>query len=526
MFDAESANFVCDFLECLRVPDGHGAGDTMQLMAWQRELVTEFYGTMDARGMRQYKYLYLEIGKKNGKSCLASGLGLYHTFADGEQNGEVLVCATDRANAGVVFDASLYMLETCPPLKKRARVIESQKIIRDKVSGTVYRVISAEAYSKHGYKPSCVIFDELHAQPNRKLWDMLTFGAGASRAQPVWIVLTTAGDDPDRHSVGWEVHERAQRILKARSGDTQCVDNPIWLPVIYSYEGDDIYNEENWYKANPGLGHTLDIETIRQEAFDAQQTQAVERLFRWLRLNQWLSVKHSGWLPLTLWDETENPFDEAELDGMKCFLGLDLASTGDLTAMTAVFPPQGELRRWRAIFRAWLPEERLREKEAEDKVPYSEWVRVGKLRMTEGDCVDYARVREEIDRMRGRYRVLGLGTDPWNSRMLTQELMRSGLEVLEIQQNVAGMSPAMKDLEILLRRGEMEHEPTPLGRWCFGNVRVYVDGNENLKPMKNLSVDRIDVTVSWIIAVAIARTKMDMRPNVYERRGPRFIELG
>lgn len=526
MFSEENAAFVCDFLECLTVPDGAHAGDAFRLMDWQRDVIREFYGTMrDDEGIRQYQYLYLEIPKKNGKTGIAAGLGLYHTFADGERAGEVYAVAADKDNAGIVFRAAIAMLEACPALKKRARVVESQRVIRDMVSGTVFRVLSAEAYSKHGYKPSCVIFDELHAQPSRELWDIMTFGAGAARLQPVWIVLTTAGNDPDRNSIGWEVHEKAQNILAARNGDPEKADNPAWLPVIYGYEGDDIYNEENWFKANPSLkyGYALKINQVRQEALDAQQSKPVERLFRWLRLNQWVSTKEEGWLPLDLWDATIDS-DIHDLAGRKCYMGMDLSSTTDLTAIALVFPPEnGEP--WRTIFKAYIPEDKMQAREKRDHVPFAQWVRGGFLTATAGDAVDYTRVRDDISLMRQKYKVLALGTDQWNSRMLTQELMADGLEVVEIPQNMAGMSPAMKDMERLMRMGQMKHENTPVGRWCFGNVRLAVDGNENIKPMKNRSIDRIDVTVAWINAVAMARQKMSMIPGVYARRGPRFIEF-
>ena len=522
MTDRASGRLVCDFMELLTVPE---TGEPFRLMDWQRDAIEAFYSNLNDEGLRAYRYLYLEIPKKNGKSGLAAGLALYHTFMDGEKRGEVYAVAADRDNAGIVFNASLAMLEKCKALKKRAHVIESQRIIRDTVSGTVYKVLSSEAYSKHGYKPSCVIFDELHAQPNRELWDIMTFGAGAARKQPCWIVLTTAGDDPNRKSIGWEIHEKARGILKARQGDPAFEDNPAWLPIIYGYEGDDIFNEENWKAANPSLGQTISWETVRQEALDARQSPGVERLFRWLRLNQWLSVKEVGWLPLTLWDSTETDMPREALAGKTCYLGLDCSTTGDLTAVTAIFPPQKGLDKWMAIFEAWIPEDNVIEREHKDKVPYRQWAQGGYIHITEGDAVDYTAVEERIMDMKARYDVQAMGVDPWNSRMLTQRLMQQGLDVVEIQQTMAGMSPAMKDMERLMRKGEMLHEKHPVGRWCFGNVRIATDGNENIKPMKDKSVDRIDVTVSWIIAVAMARQRTDMEAGVYEWMNPRMIEL-
>ena len=234
-YDKAAGQFVCDFVERLPTTD---TGKPFRLYRWQRETLMEFYSTMELdseseRWLRRYQYLYLEIPKKNGKSELSAALGIYHLFGDGELNAEVYICAADKENAGIVFRAAVFMLETAPWTAKmiargELKIIRSQKKIEYRrqvkaengglrwVSVGLMQVLSSESYSKHGYKPSCVIFDELHAQPDRKLWDVMTGAAGAAHTQPVWLVLTTAGDDPDRGSIGWEIHEKAVAIRDAR----------------------------------------------------------------------------------------------------------------------------------------------------------------------------------------------------------------------------------------------------------------------------------------------------------------------
>ena len=239
-FKQSFADYAIRFVECLKHGDDF-YGQPFLLLDWQKNAVGTFYGTLrDDADYRQYQYLYLEIPKKNGKSELAAALGLFHTFADEATYGEVYLVAADKGNAGIIFSAALSMLKQCPALLDRAKVRESTKEIVDTDSHTKMKVMSSEAYSKHGYKPTCVIFDELHAQPNRELWDIMTFGAGSARKQPVWIVLTTAGDDPDRGSIGWEIHEKARRILDYRAGNTdgENYDNPLWLPYIYGMPDD------------------------------------------------------------------------------------------------------------------------------------------------------------------------------------------------------------------------------------------------------------------------------------------------
>mgnify|MGYP002507813651 CR=1 FL=1 len=510
MYNKSYADYTKSFINCLKHVDGLWYGKAFDLLDWQENALDEFYGTVKEDDTRQYQYLYFEIPKKNGKSELAAALGLYHTFADGEMNGEVYICAADRNNAGIVFKVAVAMIEQCPSLLKRCKITNSTKEIKDLKTGTVMKVMSSDAFSKHGYKPSCVIFDELHAQPNRDLWDVMTYGAGSARLQPVWIVLTTAGDDPDKKSIGWEIHEKANSILEYRKGNTDGnYDNPIWLPIIYGLGGDvdkiadiDIYDEKVWYECNPSLGKTIKIETLRQEALDAKQSEYTERLFRWLRLNQWISVKAVGWLPLTLYDKTES--EKPDLKGKKCYAGLDLSTTTDLTALVLYFPPQAGLEKGYVLFWAWITSEKMQERSRRDKVPFEKWVKDGYVEVSQGDCIDFEIIENKIINLSKEYNLVQLGLDPYLSRMLSQNLMKKEIDVVEIPQSISGMSPAMKEIERQLRNDETEHEQNPCARWCFGNVKVATDGNENIKPMKNKSTGRIDITVSWINAVATA----------------------
>lgn len=516
MFDEEQADFVCSFLECLTCSNGQ----PFVLMDWQREAVRSFYGEEiqpEDRDypVRRYQYLYLEIPKKNGKSELAAGLAVYHLYADGETNGEVYAVAADRENAGIVFNAAKYMVENCRPLAKRSRIVDSTKTIFDNASGSRLKVLSAEAYSKHGYKPSCVIFDELHAQKSRELWDVMTFGAGDAREQPVWIVLTTAGDDPDRASIGWEVHEKALSILHAREGKEDGIDDPRWLPIIYGlglYEDDvcsrlDIYSEALWRLCNPSIGKTLKLSTIRAEAEDAKRSPAAERLFRWLRLNQWIAVHTIGWIPLDVYDKTECALSPEDLYGMDCVGGVDLSKVTDLTAFALLFPPQPGLDTWVALVEAWTPLADIDDRGRRDHAPYREWVNAGYLHGCEGNIIDFEDLFSAFERAARLYNLVRLGFDPYLGATLTQRVQDEipSCEVVLVSQGIRTISPPMKEMEVLLRKEEMRHLRNPALRWCFGNMRCKTDENENIKPVKGRSRARIDMTVAWIIAYAAAR---------------------
>lgn len=502
-----------EFIQMLHAVDDF-YGQPFQLLDWQYQVLWDVYGAIKDDGYRQYRYAYLEVPKKNGKTSLIAAIALYHLVCDGP-GGQIYCCAADRGQAELVYKAALGMIEQEPELEGVLKVLDSRKEIKNKLTGTTLKVLSAEAYTKHGINPTVTIFDELHAQPNRDLWDVMTFGAGAARKEPIWWVITTAGDDPDRKSIGWETHEYAQKV------STGELEDPHWYVKIYSAPEDaDIFDEKTWHQANPSLGHTISIESVRQEALAARNSEAAERLFRWLRLNQWVSLKRIGWQPLTLWDQTTGKWSIAELVGKKCYPGLDLSSTTDITGAVYLFPPQEGIPDWRFIQDAWIPEDNMKERVKRDHVPYDRWVDQKFLHATPGNVIDYDFVEARLLAANQQYNIATLGTDPWNSRMLTQRLMREGVEVVEIAQTMAQMSPAMKTIERLMKSGQMTHEVNPLARWCWGNVIVAVDGNENIKPMKNRSIERIDLTVALINAMATAMLYENIdTESVYERRG-------
>jgi phage terminase large subunit-like protein len=396
------------------------------------------------------------------------------------------------------------MIRQSPALSKRAKIRESMKKIIDKKTGSIYRAQSSEAYTKHGLNLSACIFDELHAQPNRDLWDVMTFGAGSAREQPIWWIITTSGDDPDRVSVGWEQHEYAMRIL---AGD---IVDPTWYVVIFNYEGDDIYNEDNWALANPSLGTTIQIETLREEAAKAKLNPADERLFRWLRLNQWITTKLTTWLPLDLFDNTIGAWTRADLLDKDCYIGMDLSSTTDLTALAYIFPPQGEQLDWRVVWDCFIPSENMIERVRKDHVPYDQWRKANMITVTEGNVVDYTVLRDRILEFAKFHKVREVCADRAFATMLIQELEQAGLTCVDIPQTFVSMSNPLNETERLLKAGNLTHEANQVARWCFGNASVAKNGNEQIKLVKEhkgksvVRTRRIDLISAWIDAMARA----------------------
>jgi phage terminase large subunit-like protein len=506
VFDEKKADFAVKFFENLKHTKGQFYGQSFVPFAWEEKIIRDVYGTVRPNGCRQYQNIYLEIPKKNGKSEIGAGIALKQVYADGEIKGEVYGCASDRQQASIIFDVAVDMVDQSPALKKRTRLNLSHKRMTDKLTGTFYQVLSAEAFTKHGINASAVIFDELHAQPNRDLWDVMTFGAGDARQQPIWFVITTAGDDPDRVSIGWEVHDYASRIL---AGD---VIDPLWYVNIFNYDGDDIYNEENWYKANPSLGLSLDIEKVRNAATTAMQSKANERLFRWLRLNQWVTTKLTTWQDVELFDQTVGTWDRRDLIGRECFLGMDLSSTTDLSATCLVFPPQGDQLDWRVIWDCWIPQNGMIERIQEDKVPYDQWAKDGWITPTEGDVIDYEEIEKQILGYYNQlYKIKELGADRTFATMLLQRLEKKGLTCVDIPQRYNTLTDPMNQIEILLKTKKLTHEPHPVARWCFGNTSIAQNGNGQKKYVKEtrgkstIRTKRIDLTAAWVIAQARAQ---------------------
>ena len=463
-------------------------------------------------------------------------------MADGEQLPNVGIFAVDKENADIIYKCAKYMVEhtalSQPAHRPLAWCRDSVREIRTRFGG-VMKVYSGDVDNKHGPSFSAILCDELHAwsgRAGRDRWNVLTTGSDAARRQQTVLVLTTAGNDPDRTSIGWEIHEKCRRILAWRQGEPERpldVDDTEWLPVMYGISvltGDDpdriaaldIYDEALWKTCNPSYGVTMRARKFRAEARAARQSEAAERNFRWLRLNQWISTKDVGWLPLTLYDKTQiGPSAKAERDawiqehliGKTCYGGLDLSATTDLTAFVLVFPPQEGLDTWVMLPRAWRPLDGVLEAETRDHVQYRDWERAGFLTLCPGDMIDYTMVEQAVYEAVELYDLRCVGVDPFMSRTLVSRLTspvndaggeKPCVRCIDIPQDIRRMSPPTKELERLIRGHKMLHIHNTCARWCFGNARCYVDANENRKLMKDRSIGRIDIVVAWVISLATA----------------------
>ena len=515
-YDKEYADFAVAFIESLCHTKGTWAGKRFELMDWQEQIIRDLFGILKPNGYRQFNTAYIEIPKKNGKSELAAAVALLLTCGDGEQRAEVYGAAADRQQASIVFDVAADMVRMCPALNKRVKILASQKRLIYEPTNSFYQVLSAEAYSKHGFNVHGVVFDELHSQPNRKLYDVLTKGSGDARMQPLFFLITTAGTDT--HSICYEVHQKAQDIIDGRKID------PTFYPVIYGADDtEDWTSPKVWKKCNPSLGETIGMDKVKTACESAKQNPGEENSFRQLRLNQW--VKQAvRWMPMDKWDKCAFAVNEDDLRGRVCYGGLDLSSTTDITAFVLVFPPLDEEDKYVIIPYFWIPEDTLDLRVKRDRVPYDVWERQGYLQTTEGNVIHYGYIEKFIESLGERFNIREIAFDRWGAVQMVQNLEGMGFTVVPFGQGFKDMSPPTKELMKLTLEQRIAHGGHPVLRWNMDNIFVRTDPAGNIKADKEKSTEKIDGAIATIMALDRAiRCGNNNCASVYDDRGLVFI---
>lgn len=511
-YDKDAADFAVMFIESLCHTKGTWAGKKFELIDWQERIIRDLFGVLKPNGYRQFNTAYVEIPKKQGKSELAAAVALLLCCGDGEERAEVYGCAADRQQATIVFDVAADMVRMCPALNKRVKILASQKRIIYEPTNSFYQVLSAEAYSKHGFNIHGVVFDELHTQPNRKLFDVMTKGSGDARMQPLYFLITTAGTDTN--SICYETHQKAKDILDGRKID------PTFYPVIYGAdESDDWTDPAVWRKANPSLDITVGIDKVEAACNSAKQNPGEENSFRQLRLNQW--VKQAiRWMPMEKWDACAFPIDEDELEGRVCYGGLDLSSTTDITAFVLVFPPRDEADKYIILPFFWVPEDTLDLRVRRDHVPYEVWEKQGRLETTEGNVIHYGYIEKFIQRLGEKFNIREIAFDRWGAVQMVQNLEAMGFTVVPFGQGFKDMSPPTKELMKLVLEKRIAHGGHPVLRWMMDNIYIRTDPAGNIKADKEKSTEKIDGAVATIMALDRAiRCGNDTGESVYDTRG-------
>jgi len=511
VFDQDAADRAVDFFaECLHHVKGKLAGQPFRLHPWEESIVQNIFGWKRPDGTRRYREAFIMVGRKNGKTTLAAGLVLYVLLCDNEPGAEVYSAAADREQAALIYDQAKGMIYQEPALQSRCKTYETSKTIVVESTMSRYKAISREAGTKYGLNVHCAVIDELHAQPDRELVDVLMTATGARR-QPLIVHITTS--DYDRESI---CNEKYDYGCKVRDG---VIDDPAFLPVIYEASRDDDWTSpETWRKANPNLGVSISEEYLRQECQRAQEIPAYENTFKRLHLNI-RTEQAQRWLAIESWDACCEKFLVDELIGEPCWAGLDLSSSQDLTALSLIFKRDGS---YLVLPFFWVPGENARRREKRDKVPYITWAKQGYITLTPGDVMDYDWVRNSINQLKSRYRVQQIAVDRWAAADLIAKLQADGFDVVPFGQGFASMSAPSKEFERLIIGKRLIHNGHPVLRWNVSNVAADTDAAGNIKPNKARSADRIDGVVATIMALALAMQDQKV-DSVYKKRGVLWV---
>ena len=503
-FDKEAAERSTSFIEkFITHTKGELAGQPLILEKWQKEIVKKIFGWKNKKtNLRQYRTAFIMLGRKNGKTTLTAGIGLYMLFADEEKGSEIYAAAGDRNQAGLVHEIAKGMILNNPELTARAKILRNSIVNESK--GNYFQAISSDSKTKHGFNANCVIFDELHTQVNRSLWDTLHTST-ASRRQPLVIAITTAGYD--KQSICYEVYSYAKKVLDG------SIKDDSFLPIIYEAEDEDVTLESTWKKANPNYGVSLKKEYMKRESKKAIDIPSYMNTFKRLHLNLW-TENEIKWMGDKEWMECEAEL--GDLSNMECWGGLDLATTRDITAFVLIFRVDNIFKIKPYFF---VPRDNAKARSDRDGVDYMSWISQGYIIATEGNVTDYSFIRKKINELSKEYRIQSIAYDRWNASQLVIDLIGDGATLSPIGMGFASQSAPTKELELLILSQKIQHDGNPVLRWMMGNVQLEIDAADNQKISKKKSKEKIDGVAATIMALAEYMTEEKEGDSVYDNRG-------
>jgi phage terminase large subunit-like protein len=492
-FDLTAARHAIDFFGFLRHSKGEWAGQTFALAPWQAFVVGCLFGWHRPDGLRRFRTAYCAVPRKNGKSTLSAGIGLYLLVADGEQGAEIYSAATSRDQARIVFDEAKRMVGSSPALKRRVGILINNLHVA--ATASRFMPLSSDSSTMDGLNVHGAIIDELHAHRTRNVVDVLETATGARR-QPLLFEITTAGYD--RHSICYEHHDYAIKVLEG------TVPDDSWFAYIASADEEDDWTDPKvWQKANPSFNLSVKEDDLRRKAEKAIALPGAQNAFRRMHLNEW-TEQAERWIDLAAWDACDGPVHLEQLRGRACFGGLDLSTTTDVTALAWVFPPDGGDDLWRVLSRYFVPSENLRKRAERDRVPYDLWAAQGFIQATPGNVVDYGAIEERIRQDSALFDVREIAYDPWNATHIALRLQEEGAAMVEFRQGFRSMAAPTRELEKLIVSKTLAHGGNPVTRWMASNVAVAQDPAGNLKPAKDKSTERIDGIVAIVMALGRA----------------------
>jgi phage terminase large subunit-like protein len=524
-FDGEEAVRAVGFFErFLCLAEGDFAGKPFLLEPWQQFILASIFGWKAGDGYRRFRTAYIEIGKGNGKSPLAAGIGLYGLLADGESGAEIYSAAVVKDQAKILFRDAENMRDASPMLSSRiAKHINNLSVAS---TSSYFRPISSEKRGLDGKRVHMALIDEIHEHPSATVVDKMRAGT-KGRRQALIFEITNSGYD--RHSVCYHHHEFSEKVLE------RLIENDSWFAYVAQLDAcekcrdegktspncehcDQWTDETVWTKVNPNLGVSIRLKYLREQVAEALEMPSKENIVKRLNFCMW-TEQSVRWMPMDKWDACAAPIYPESLRKHDCYAGMDLANVSDLAAFVLVFH-EGDKYQVLPFF--WIPQETARVRSEKDRVPYDQWIKEGLIKATEGEVIDYDAIRKDINDIANIYNIREIAFDPWNSSQIVTQLMNDNFTMVELRQGFQSLSSPTKELEKLVRGGDLIHGGNPVLRWNASNVSVHTDPSGNIKPDKERSTEKIDGISALVNALArVIRTE---GPSVYASRGVRTIE--
>lgn len=504
-FDKKAAMRAIRFIEKLKHTKGEWAGQRFRLELWQQFVLWNIFGWKNADGTRRFRYAYIEIARKNGKTALSAGIGLYMLFADGESRPEVYSAATVKDQAKICFSDAVEIVKATD--LKNYLTPYRNSIVYELKGGTM-KPLSSDYGTHDGLNPSCGIIDEFHAHKDSGMFDVIKSAFGARR-QPLMFIITTAGFD--KSGVCYAYRENVIKVLRGVNGDDSL------FGIIYTLDDKSEWDDPKmWIKANPNLGVSLSADYLADQVKDAKNRPEAVRNVMTKNVDLWVDAERT-WILDDVWQKCIGTTAPADLKGCACWGGLDLSNVSDITAYVLLFH---ENDRFQLLPHFWIPEEKMLEKIRKENINYDKWVAEGYVTVTPGNVIDYDFVKADILRIVADYDLRTSAYDRWNSSQTIIDLQNEGMECNPFGQGYGSMSAPTKEFEKLVLTGKIEHFDNPVLRWMLASTLVKTDPAGNIKPDKEKSTQKIDGIVAAIMALGEWMTaQANDESNPYENRG-------
>lgn len=493
------ANHILEFAEnYCRHSKGKFGGQPVRLELWEKAHLAVVFGFIDIEGNRKYRESVLIVGKKNGKSLLASIVGLYMQVGDGEPGPEIYAVATKKDQSKIIWLESKRMIKKSPALRKRIRPLVAE--IDSDFNDGVFKPLASDSDTLDGLNIHCVLMDEIHQWKNGKaLYDIMADGVSA-REQPLVYITSTAGTV--REDIYDQKYDEAERVINGYDDVNGYHDEHF---IAFIYELDDRkewINESCWKKANPGLGTIKNLATLKAKVEKAKQNSMLVKNLVCKEFNI-RETSSEAWLTFEDLNNTAT-FDISKLKPRYCIGGLDLSATTDLTCATIIFKVLNDETLYvKQMY--WLPADLLEERSKIDKIPYDLWLDQDLLRVSEGNKINYKDVTDwflEVQNELDIY-IYKIGYDSWNSQYIIDELQQNfGKESTEpVIQGKKTMSSPMKNMAADLAAKKINYNNNPILKWNLSNAAIDVDRNDNIQLCKtSKATRRIDGVASLIDA--------------------------